>query len=159
MHIKKSFKKRQTDLFGLPHLQDGHASYYRVGILLCCGIHCVVGSNDQRQVRFCGPETHRHIRKTDERENRLPNVLQLSSLMLLGSLAPHLSPFVINRTICPRQHAWLLRKQDCCPDNMACPNTKTQHKAVTTVDERGGFIRYNWSSNIIQCLSAKMTTL
>ncbi len=58
--------------------------------------------------------------------------------MLLGSTAPHLSSSDINRTMCLRLHAWLLRKQDCCPDNTACLNIKTQHEATLKGRWKGG---------------------
>lgn len=63
----------RTNLFGLPHLQDGHASNYRVRVFLCCRIHGVVGSNDQCQVSLCGPQTFAH--KSDGQTDRKQKAL------------------------------------------------------------------------------------
>lgn len=156
-HVKGNLKKRKTNLFGLPHLQDRHASNYGVWILLCCRIHCVVGSDDQCQVCLCGPQTFTHL--YTRQTNLWLNAPQLSSsLMLLGSPAPHLSPSVINRTMCLRLQAWLLRKQDCCPDNMACLNIKTTRGCAKCGWKGEKIITHNWSCIIIWHLPAKVTT-
>lgn len=67
--------------------------------------------------------------------------------MLLGSPAPHLSPSVINRTMCLGLHVWLLRKQDCCPDNMARLNIRTTQGCSKCRSKRGVIITH--SSRII----------
>ena len=41
-----------TDLFAEPDADDGHAGNDGVGVLLGGRVHCVVGSNHQRQVNL-----------------------------------------------------------------------------------------------------------
>lgn len=76
------YKKKDTNLFGLPHLQHRHASNYGVGIFLCCRIYCVIGSNNKCQVCLCGPDIYTKQIITKKRSQ---NAQQLFGMLLLGS--------------------------------------------------------------------------
>lgn len=98
-------KKKDTNLFGLPHLQHRHASNYGVGIFLCCRIYCVIGSNNKCQVCLCGPDiyTKQIITKTARKMHS-----NCSECCYWALLTPHFFPSDINRTMCPTLQAWSL---------------------------------------------------